>query len=292
MTTTETGGLDLLAKPNQKLTLIVPGGGMMGCDSRTLIMTKGTSQGRPLYAEPRGRKKYYMDRILSAGAILLKGHVNKEILPIFEGDVPYRDKRGFSVTSMILDGVGGRFVDAAGDGGKTLLTSLKELLLFHTMSPTRKMVLRALRTGDQRSEGEVIDACFEVAFATAMGPPVSMEPVAPAPPARKSLFTDAMKANLLARRSAEEAIPQYRLFLPDSECTWLVCSMEEDGDTLWVVADIGAGVVEYGTQSLEELETATSSRFKMRVERDLHWRGTDKTMSEILSLSSLQAGAV
>ena len=31
MSNTEIGGLALLKKPKQKLTLIVPGGGMMGC---------------------------------------------------------------------------------------------------------------------------------------------------------------------------------------------------------------------------------------------------------------------
>ena len=49
---TETGGLALLEKPKQKLTLIVPGGGMMGCDSRNFIVTKGLSDGRPIYAAP------------------------------------------------------------------------------------------------------------------------------------------------------------------------------------------------------------------------------------------------
>jgi len=286
------GGLAPLEKPRQKLTMIIPGGGMMGCDSRQLIVTRGTSGGRPIYATERGRKKFYLDTPLSAGGILLKGHFDKNTMPIFEGDVPYKSSGGFTVTSMVLNGVGGRFVDAHGDGGVTLLQQLKRHMLLHTMDPSRKLTLLARRTGDGHDEGKVIDANFEVAFASAMGPPVSMEPVSSAPPSRKSLFTDVMKAQLIAACDNEVAKPLFRLFLPDSECTWLVCSLEDDGDTLWVVADLGFGVVEYGTASLEDLETLTSSRFKMRVERDLRWHGTDKTMSEILSLSSLRAGSV
>ncbi len=59
---TTTGGLALLEKPKQKLTMITIGGGMMGCDARTMIVTQGKlpSDGRMVlaYAAPRAKKKY------------------------------------------------------------------------------------------------------------------------------------------------------------------------------------------------------------------------------------------
>jgi hypothetical protein len=288
---TETGGLALLEKPKQKLTLIVPGGGMMGCDSRNFIVTKGLSDGRPIYAAPKSPKKYYLDRALSAGAILLKGHLSRTDLPIFEGDIPRMTSGGYSVTSMILDGVGGRFVDAANDGGVTLLNNLKQHLLFHTVSPDRKLTLLAPRHDNESGgEGVVIDANFENAFEVAMGPPVSLEPVATAPiaPARKELLTAAMKKKLMDR-DGKPAKPIFKIFDSGGAGTWLLCSLEPDGDTLWAVCDIGFGCVEYGTVSLEELETARSKAFNLHMERDKFFDGAGlKSVAELTGLESLQ----
>jgi hypothetical protein len=290
---TNTTKLDVLERKNQKLTLLVIGGGMMGCDSRNLIVTKGrlaTSHGWVLCcSKPRARKVSNLERPLQSGAILLRGHLTKEDLPVFEGDVRYYSAGGFSSFSMVLDGRGGRFVDAAGDGGATLLTNLKQHLLLHTLRPTHDLTLFA-KKADSSGEGEVLDSQFQHALIAALGEPVEMPDAAPIPTPRVSLFTDAMKEQLKAACDNEEAKPLFRLFMPGSAHTWLVCSMEDDGDTLWVVADLGFGCVEYGTQSLEELETARSKTFKYPVERDLHWSGTDKSMSEILRMESIQTG--
>jgi hypothetical protein len=282
-------GLELLEKPKQKMTMIVPGGGMMGCDSRNMIVTRGRPVGHDVlaYAAPRAKKIYSLDRALQRGAILLHGHVDKKELPIFEGDVSYPCSSGGMMTSMILDGVGGRFVDAAGDQGVTLLRELKKRLLLHTIPGDRKFVLRGVRT--DRGEGVVIDAHFESAFAAVMGPPVSLEPVAAAPsaPARKELLTAVMKKKLMDR-DGKPAKPIFKIFDPGGAGTWLLCSLEPDGDTLWAVCDLGFGCVEYGTVSLEELETARSQSFNLHMERDKYFAGAGMSVSALTSLSSLQ----
>ncbi len=288
-------GLALLEKAKQKLTLIVPGMGNWGADARIPIVTRGLvydgTRLVPGYSEPRAKKVYNLTRILANGAILLRGHVTEKELPIFESDISYEAGSGMSMRSLVLDGRGGRFVDAYGDGtGRELLMNLRKHLLFHTLDANRSFVLRAKKTVDGPREGEILDAHFENALIAVLGPPVEVSPAAPAPPARTTLFTDAMKEKLVAANGVEPVKPLFRLFQPDSPNTWLVCSMEPDGDTLWVVADLGLGIVEYGTASLEELETTVSGRFKMHIERDRHWLGTDKPMSEILGMTSIQTG--
>jgi hypothetical protein len=55
------------------------------------------------------------------------------------------------------------------------------------------------------------------------------------------------------------------------------------------VCDLGQGYVEYGTVSLRELETARGPRFKLPMERDLHFDGSKFPISELLGKTSLQA---
>jgi dihydroorotate dehydrogenase len=69
----------------------------------------------------------------------------------------------------------------------------------------------------------------------------------------------------------------------------LLCSLEDDGDTLWAVCDLGLGYVEYGTVSLKELETGRGPRFKMPFERDRHFDGRGFNMAEALGKTSLVA---
>lgn len=118
--------LDPIAQPGTKLTLLVPGGGMMGCDSRVKIVSKGwmsTGSGMKLcYAEPRGRKIFDLVRLLQHGVIVLKGH--EESRPVWEGHAPARD----GIRTFILDGRGGRFYDHEGEGADALIAYLKKHL--------------------------------------------------------------------------------------------------------------------------------------------------------------------
>ena len=63
--------------------------------------------------------------------------------------------------------------------------------------------------------------------------------------------------------------------------------MEDDGDTLWVVADLGQGCVEYGTASLEELERLRTKLLKLPIERDRFFNGCKYALSELLAMDHL-----
>lgn len=81
-------------------------------------------------------------------------------------------------------------------------------------------------------------------------------------------------------KDLDQVKPAMKLFTPWGSATWLVVSMEADGDTLWTIADIGMGEVEYGTVSLREL-MGVRGPFGLKVERDMHWTA-EKTAREYL----------
>jgi len=82
--------------------------------------------------------------------------------------------------------------------------------------------------------------------------------------------------------------PLFKLFLPEGAATWFVCSLEDDGDTLWVIADLGMGCVEYGTASLRDFSTLRGPRFGLPMERDKYWAPPKMSFGELLALESLQ----
>ncbi len=269
--------LSELRKANSRWTLLVLGGGILGMDVRKTIVSRGvieTSEGpRLAYSEPRGRKKYRLDTLLRHGVIVLAGHETS--MPVFETHKPARG----GLQTFVMDGQGGRFfVD---DGPEKLLSYLKTHAVMHTLKESRPMVLV-----DQ--DGNVTDNRFGVKLLEALkdvkvdysgedGPPT---------PQRKELLTPAMK-EALAARFGKETSPLYKLFLPEGSATWLLFSIEPDGDTLWVVADLGMGCVEYGTVSLIKLETARGSRFGLPVERDKFFDGKGLTVADLVRQKSL-----
>lgn len=265
---------------------------MMGCDSRTQIVTRGwldTVDGPQLaWAAPRSPKKKKLMPYLQASTIILKGHQTDEDFPIFEGDVKI-NKNGYTTTRMILDGRGGRFIDAAGDGGASLMSYLKENVVLHTLKPDTPMTLLNDDIGengnDERTENPVD---FYSMLIDALGSPVELEPAKPKDPEAKTLFTDVMLERLKAKRDVDPPKPMYKLFMPEGSATWFVCSLEDDGDTLWVIADLGMGFVEYGTASLTEFSTLRGPRFGLPMERDKYWSPPKMNFVEILELQSLQ----
>lgn len=273
--------ISLLETPGQKLTLLVLGGGMMGCDSRLVVVTAGyveTAKGPVLaYKIPRGRKTFGLLKPLEPGAIVLKG--DQTGYPVFESHLPAVG----GVHSFIMDGVGGRFADFNNRGPEVLADFLCKNLLLHTLTP--KNTIRLLR-GDQAGERVEVPG-FKELLLDRLGPPLELVKSAPAAPTRKTLLTPRMLDELKAANDGRLAKALYKIFLPDSACTWLLCSLEDDGDTLWAVCDIGQGCVEYGTVSLTELETVRSNRFKYAAERDLHFDGSRLEVKDLLSGAAL-----
>jgi hypothetical protein len=78
-----------------------------------------------------------------------------------------------------------------------------------------------------------------------------------------------------ALRKANPSTAQHpicKFFNPCGRGTWLIFAMEDDGDTLWGVADLGMDCVEYGTISLSELTSLKFFGGVLGIERDLHWQ--------------------
>lgn len=88
-----------------------------------------------------------------------------------------------------------------------------------------------------------------------------------------------LRANTLAReeayrlRKAEpDPIPVVKFFNPCGAATWLATELEEDGDTLFGLADLGFGCPELGSFSLREIESVRLP-FGLTIERDIGFDG-------------------
>lgn len=76
-----------------------------------------------------------------------------------------------------------------------------------------------------------------------------------------------------------DPVPLLKLFNPCGAATWLASELDEDGDTLFGLADLGFGCPELGYFSLREI-AAVRLPFGLRIERD-------EIVSPILRRSSL-----
>ena len=79
-------------------------------------------------------------------------------------------------------------------------------------------------------------------------------------------LAEQLRAN--ARLREPDAIPVVKLFNPAGAGTWLATELDEDGDTLFGLADLGMGFPELGSFSLAELQ-ALHLPFGLAIERDL-----------------------
>jgi len=83
----------------------------------------------------------------------------------------------------------------------------------------------------------------------------------------------ALQANARAARLAEvtsspvDPVPLLKLFNPLSAATWLATELDDDGDTLFGLADLGFGCPELGIFSLAEIADVRL-RYGLRIERD------------------------
>ena len=80
----------------------------------------------------------------------------------------------------------------------------------------------------------------------------------------------ALQSNARAAQLAEltsspvDPVPLLKLFHPLSAATWLATELDDDGDTLFGLADLGFGTPELGSFSLSEIErTSISPRCPM-----------------------------
>ena len=86
------------------------------------------------------------------------------------------------------------------------------------------------------------------------------------------LFTKEQRNRLLdnGRKRPENPKPVVKLFDPTGASTWLFTELDENGDTLFGLADLGFGFPELGYCSLDEI-SAHRGRFGLGIERDLHF---------------------
>ena len=89
------------------------------------------------------------------------------------------------------------------------------------------------------------------------------------------VIMDKLQANhkLDMEDKSNEELP-LKLFNASGGQTWLIHSIEEDGDIMWGLADLGFGCVEYGTISLKEMEECQRTMgYRFMLERDRCWSG-------------------
>jgi len=72
--------------------------------------------------------------------------------------------------------------------------------------------------------------------------------------------------------------PVVKFFNPCGAATWLFSELDEDGDTLFGLCDLGLDCVELGSASLAEL-SEFRGRFGLGIERDLHFKA-DKSLGD------------
>ncbi|WP_434721280.1 DUF2958 domain-containing protein [Mesorhizobium sp. RIZ17] len=88
------------------------------------------------------------------------------------------------------------------------------------------------------------------------------------------LLTPELRERLLANGRDRDAdhVPVIRFFNPVGAGTWLVTELDEDGDTLFGLADLGFGCPELGSLSRFELQSIRLA-FGLGIERDLLFIG-------------------
>ncbi|MDE0095041.1 MAG: DUF2958 domain-containing protein [Gammaproteobacteria bacterium] len=87
------------------------------------------------------------------------------------------------------------------------------------------------------------------------------------------LITKKQREKLLenGKNRPDDPRPVIKLFDPTGAATWLFTELDEDGDTLFGLADLGFGFPELGYCRLEEI-SALRGRFGLGIERDLHFK--------------------
>lgn len=98
------------------------------------------------------------------------------------------------------------------------------------------------------------------------------------------LLTPLLRAKLIANAAAHheamqhglpepDPAPVVKFFNPCGAATWLFSELDNDGDTLFGLCDLGFGCPELGSASLAEIASVTVP-FGLKIERDLHFAAT------------------
>ena len=88
------------------------------------------------------------------------------------------------------------------------------------------------------------------------------------------LLTQDQRARLIANgMSRGDHAPVVKFFNPVGAATWLFSELDDDGDTLFGLCDVGFGCPEMGSASLAEIAAVTLP-FGLTIERDLHFEGS------------------
>ena len=87
------------------------------------------------------------------------------------------------------------------------------------------------------------------------------------------LLTQDLRARMIANgQSLGDHAPVVKFFSPVGAATWLFSELDEDGDTLFGLCDLGFGCPELGSASLSEIAAVTLP-FGLTIERDLCFEG-------------------
>lgn len=87
------------------------------------------------------------------------------------------------------------------------------------------------------------------------------------------LLTQDQRARMIANgQSRGDHVPVVKFFNPVGSGTWLFSELDEDGDILFGLCDLGFGCPEMGSVSLAEIAAVTLP-FGLTIERDLHFEG-------------------
>lgn len=82
--------------------------------------------------------------------------------------------------------------------------------------------------------------------------------------------TEAHHAAQVDGRAEPDPLPVLKLFNPMGAATWLATELDEDGDTLFGLADLGFGCPELGSFSLSEIASVRLPG-GLGIERDLYF---------------------
>ena len=272
--------LAAVGKPKRKITVITFGGGAFNCLTRGDWVTKGpvTAVGgavRLALSLPKKRKVHGIDAMLEQGAIVLDGHFPEVWL--VESDGP----------NYLMGSPEYRFRIDVG-GKQKLLDFLKAHCILHTLHRVTGAI-QAVEFADRHAKGEKVEDIGDE-LRELLGAGVEEVGARPLEPViRKSIFTENQITKLKDAHSPEAPKIQHKLFDPTGAGTWLITGMEPDGDTMWGYCDVGMGMVEFGTVSLTELETARLPS-GLHIERDRHFTRCDFTGSELLAMDSIPTG--
>jgi Protein of unknown function (DUF2958) len=87
------------------------------------------------------------------------------------------------------------------------------------------------------------------------------------------LLTQDLRAQLIANgKTPGDHAPVVKFFSPVGAATWLFSELDEDGDILFGLCDLGFGCPELGSASLAEISAVTLP-FGLTIERDLCFEG-------------------